>query len=209
MDLLADLAKIKKFLDHAYYAQAEPDTIYLGIDPGLSGAIALLQRRRCCVLDIPVTHGTKKKVRKIKHPQPGGPKTQSYTGSDNWFDDAAILEIFKLLRPCREHIVVSLEIALPSVSKSRAGNTTLTAYRAGAGWNMWPLFLKSKGIQVYQTNPSAWKKTMGLVGKDKEASRALALSLYPKADVKLVKHHDRAEALLLAHYLKFKLEGGK
>lgn len=192
----------------AYVATQDPaETLYLGIDPGLTGAIALICRRRCCVVDIPVITSTKTKTRTLKQPVPGGPKTQRYQGSANWFDDAAILDLFRLLRPVRSQIVVALEIAQVTLGGSRAGNTPLTAYRTGASWNMWPLFLMSKGYPVHQFRPSVWKKQMGLEGKDKEASRARALQLYPRADLLRKRDHDRAEALLLAHHLKRQLEG--
>lgn len=190
-------------------AKGLPDTIYLGIDPGLRGALALLQKRRTLVFDMPVIRAVKSKTRKLKNPQPGGPKTQRYKGSDDSFDDAAILRIFRLLRPFKEQIVVALEKALvQGRGGARESNTPLTAWRTGAGWGMWPLFLKSKGFQVHSLVPVAWKKKAGLTGKDKEASRALALSLYPKADVTRKKDHDRAEALLMAHFLRIELEGG-
>jgi hypothetical protein len=47
--------------------------------------------------------------------------------------------------------------------------------------------------------PGIWKRTLAL-GKDKEASRLRAMQLYPGADLRLKKHHGRAEALLLASY---------
>ena len=43
------------------------------------------------------------------------------------------------------------------------------------------------------------KRTLAL-GKDKEASRLRAMQLYPGADLRLKKHHGRAESLLLACY---------
>ncbi len=41
---------------------------------------------------------------------------------------------------------------------------------------------------------------LGLRWKDKEASRLRAQQLFPSADLRLKKHHGRAEALLLAAY---------
>lgn len=51
-------------------------------------------------------------------------------------------------------------------------------------------------------SPLKWKRALGLIGKDKEASRAKALKLYPTlADMlKRKMDHNRAEAVLLAHW---------
>jgi crossover junction endodeoxyribonuclease RuvC len=67
---------------------------------------------------------------------------------------------------------------------------------------MWPLFLASKGSYVEEVVPTVWKKAMGLAGKDKEAARLKACGLFPHAGLSLKKDHNRAEALLLADYLR-------
>lgn len=48
-------------------------------------------------------------------------------------------------------------------------------------------------------DPNSWKRSLGLLGQDKGASIDLALKFYPDADIRLKKHHNRAEALLLAN----------
>jgi hypothetical protein len=49
-------------------------------------------------------------------------------------------------------------------------------------------------------NPRDWKKIYGL-GTDKDASRATAVRLYPNAPVSRVKDHNRAESILIGHWL--------
>lgn len=53
--------------------------------------------------------------------------------------------------------------------------------------------------------PVEWKRRMGLMGKSKEASRRLAIELWPQhADsFRLVKHDGRAEAALIARSYAF------
>jgi crossover junction endodeoxyribonuclease RuvC len=56
-------------------------------------------------------------------------------------------------------------------------------------------------VPVHLVTPSVWKRGMGLIGADKEASRALALRLFPQVtglDRKM--DHGRAEALLMGHW---------
>jgi hypothetical protein len=55
-------------------------------------------------------------------------------------------------------------------------------------------------LPLHRVSPSAWKSKMGLRGKSKDASRHLASELWPGVEFKLVKHHNRAEAALIARY---------
>ncbi|MDO8605136.1 MAG: hypothetical protein Q7R40_01240, partial [Phaeospirillum sp.] len=58
--------------------------------------------------------------------------------------------------------------------------------------------------------PGVWKRTLGLLKADKAASRARAVELYPEVAGRLtrVKDHGRAEALLLAEWLRRSRAGG-
>jgi len=62
------------------------------------------------------------------------------------------------------------------------------------------------GWRVERPTPQAWMKVMfaGRQKRAKDASRALVCELWPKAHelVKLVKHHNRAEAILIAEWLR-------
>jgi len=59
----------------------------------------------------------------------------------------------------------------------------------------------SIGLITYMdVTPAKWKKHFGL-SSEKEQSRAMASKMFPEAALHLKKHHDRAEALLLARYL--------
>lgn len=53
---------------------------------------------------------------------------------------------------------------------------------------------------LVRVRPQDWKKTMGLIRKDKDASRGLARELWPHMadEFKLKKHDGRAEAALIA-----------
>lgn len=65
--------------------------------------------------------------------------------------------------------------------------------------------LAAQMVAIRLVTPSEWKRGMK-VGSDKEACRALAIRMYPKVEgLYLKKHHGRAEALLLGHYV---LKGG-
>ena len=53
---------------------------------------------------------------------------------------------------------------------------------------------------VHFVTPQVWKKHWGLIKAPKAASLAMARAAWPAAPLKLVKHHGRAEALLMAAY---------
>jgi hypothetical protein len=61
------------------------------------------------------------------------------------------------------------------------------------------------GVELVR--PQKWKKEMGL-SSDKNLSLEMARDLWPDAPIKLKKHADRAEALLLAEYLRRQLFEG-
>lgn len=67
------------------------------------------------------------------------------------------------------------------------------AIEATAALTRYPLVLVS---------PQKWKKHHDLIGKDKNASLDMARELFPDAELRLKKHHNRAEALMIALWLK-------
>lgn len=67
--------------------------------------------------------------------------------------------------------------------------------------------LAANEVPTHLVAPGVWKKFFGLHGPDKEASRALAIRLYPGlAGLERKRDQNRAEALLIARW--FKLGGG-
>ncbi len=186
--------------------------IICGIDPGGDGAIGFLCARHYAVVDIPVQKTSIKRTRRlsVQDAKLTGHKTKTIDGKTTIFDLHGIIALFKLLYPHRDFITIGLEQAKVKVAgkvkpfgkNAMTGGTALTGYKVGLGFGMWPLFLASKRFAVDIIEPSVWKQAMGLAGKDKNASRSKALSLFPDADIKLVKYHNRAEALLLCEYLR-------
>jgi hypothetical protein len=72
-------------------------------------------------------------------------------------------------------------------------------FTIGLGYGLWIGLLTTLQLPYTPIRPGIWKRSLAL-GKDKEASRLRAMQLYPGADLRLKKHHGRAEALLLASY---------
>jgi len=183
------------------------DVVYVGIDPGVGGAIAFVCGPHYRVLDMPAYKVGRVYQRKIKKEDliPGGPKTRTIHGETSYFDLPMIVAVFKALKAVRQRVCVCVEIAQPMI-KGKGSANIRTAHLVGVGFGMWPLFLQSKnyGYGREEVDPSDWKKAMGLLGKDKNASRKKAQALFPKAPLARKEDHGRAEALLLAEYARRK-----
>jgi crossover junction endodeoxyribonuclease RuvC len=72
-------------------------------------------------------------------------------------------------------------------------------FTVGVGFGLWLGIRAALQLPHTRVRPHVWKKALGL-SKDKEQARLRAQQLYPAADLRLRKHHGRAEALLLAVY---------
>ena len=166
--------------------------LYVGIDPGASGAIGFVVSShsdliRYHVMDIPTF-----KVSRTGKTKGGKAKTKTVP------DNAAIIAIFKPFEPYADRVRVCLEMGVVQV-KGR-GASAYNGFRVGCNYGCWPLFLQSLGFRLHVVMPGVWKKEFKLAGKEKEDSRQLALQWFPKADLQNKGHHDRAEALLLSDY---------
>ena len=79
------------------------------------------------------------------------------------------------------------------------GQGVRSMFTCGYGYGLWLGILAALQMPYTPIRPVVWKKALGL-GKDKEAARLRAQQLFPSADLRLRKHHGRAESLLLPHY---------
>jgi hypothetical protein len=91
------------------------------------------------------------------------------------------------------HVCIEEAQAMP-------GQGVRSMFTTGLGFGLWLGILAALQIPYTRVRPSDWKKALGLLGKDKEASRLRAQQLFPGADVRLKQHYGRAETLLLAQY---------
>lgn len=136
----------------------------VGIDPGVTGAMAVIDGTHYDVADLPVV--------------------------DGFVDGSLVRDALIAWNPD----VVWLE-KTHTMPKGGQANFS-SGYSQGALRTA----VQSLDIPLELVLPTAWKKTQGLIGKDKEASLALARNLFPAMDLHLKKHHDRAEALLIARH---------
>ena len=152
--------------------RGEMNTVFVGIDPGKTGAVAIINGDEVWAVDLAYI-GTEVDVRALQCGLSAIPR-----GS-----------------------IVGLEYQAPFSMPGRTMGAT-SAFALGEGYGMLKGFCLSSGFRLLLPRPAAWKKHFGLTGKDKEASRQLANQLFPGVDLHLKKHHGRAEALLLAEWAR-------
>jgi crossover junction endodeoxyribonuclease RuvC len=87
---------------------------------------------------------------------------------------------------------------------SRPGQGVRSVFSFGQSYGVAIGVLGAMGVSLRRVAPSTWKKTFGLIGRDKDASRAEAIRLFPKAAPLLARKKDdgRAESILLAEHLR-------
>ena len=158
--------------------------IFCGVDPGVTGAIALLQSGELLeCADLPT--------------EPTGTSGQV----KRWLDANALDMLLAEWSARHEfekesvHGVIERAIPMPQMP-STTNASTFDSFGVCRG------ALSGWLDEVVYIEPRIWKKTFGLA-KDKAQSIRTALALYPDAEkfLKLQKSHNRAEAILLAHWL--------
>jgi hypothetical protein len=150
---------------------------FVGIDPGLTGAVAVLCGEKAEVYDIPTI---KKGDGAVKYE----------------IDPAGLGRVLRFGIVNSDKVVAALERV-----NSMPGQAASSTFSLGDSFGVCRAVLSLTNLPLMYVTPMAWKKYFKLT-KDKEEARALAIKRYPQVELHLKKHIDRAEALLIATYLK-------
>jgi crossover junction endodeoxyribonuclease RuvC len=151
--------------------------ITIGIDPGLSGAIAVLRDGQyVAVEDMPtVAKGS------------GSVKSE--------VDPAGLIALLRRHIPADEAVAAALERV-----NAMPGQGSSSIFSLGDSFGCARSALAACRLELAYVTPAQWKKHFKLPA-DKELSRALAVRMFPGAPLHLKKYVDRAEALLIARWL--------
>jgi crossover junction endodeoxyribonuclease RuvC len=154
------------------------ERIYIGIDPGKAGCLAVLGDGEPVWYNAPVVKA------KRGH-------------------DYLPAEMRGLLQPYAGRAVAVLEEAqVPRLARDVGTGNITSAYQIGFGFGLWVMALTALEVPYEIIRPDAWKRAMAIpAGSDKEASRAKAQALFPEVAERLRKgkcRPDVCEALLLA-----------
>ena len=150
----------------------------IGIDPGLSGAIAILENNKVLnIFDIPVMTEGKKNKRQL--------------------NSALLVNLL------RENIDKEEEVAVVVEQVNAMPGQGVTSM-----FNFGQTFGAIKGIcaalefPIYFVRPSKWKKYFELINSSKDSSRTKAIEMYPKLSNQLAKKKDvnKSDAILIARY---------
>lgn len=152
----------------------------VGIDPGLSGAITLVdnKQRLLEVHDMPVMEKT--------------------YGKGKMVNAVLLSDLIDNLIHRAGHL---LTFHLEQVS-SMPGQGVASTFTFGRSLGIVEGVIGCKKQPLIYVHSKTWKKPFGLIGKDKDAARTVAISLYPQySDIfKRKKDVGRADSLLIAIY---------
>jgi crossover junction endodeoxyribonuclease RuvC len=152
--------------------------IVIGIDPGLSGAIAMMTADSIRVTDIPTN---------LKGGGSGKVKNEvNASGFALWLRETVDGQGDEVL------VVIERVSSMPGqgVASMLSLGDTVGAIRG---------VVAAKGYPIAWVTPAKWKRHYGL-GSDKELARARAIEMYPSVDLSRKKDHNKAEAMLIAKY---------
>ena len=155
----------------------------IGIDPGVTGAIAFVKDftfDRLDVQDMPVMAGTGKR--------------QQVNGA----------ELTKIFRQAHQDYATvkkpeNITVYIEQVS-AMPGQGVSSMFNFGMSYGVVLGVVTALGYSVHLVTPQSWKKRAGLIGKEKDAARTKAQLLYPGADLGRKKDIGRADALLIARF---------
>lgn len=154
--------------------------VFIGVDPGITGAIAVISDSQPVVFDIPTIHDDKNR---------------------SAIDPVALKTmLLNAIAPARAELCV----CVLEKAQSMPRDGTVGAFRYGVTYGIIKTALLLSGFTVIETPSNSWRPKLVGKGADKEASRAMALERYPQLADSLSrkKDHNRAEAVLLADYAR-------
>lgn len=165
--------------------------IIIGIDPGFSGAIAVIpDNAPAQIYSMPIITETKRRTRKPKKPL----KRRRRLTKRRLDLDFLITRLSLYLN---RDVRVFIEKSQPMPSQGTAGiGNYMKSYGQIIG------ILHTLGLPYNEVSPVVWKKSLGIPkGSDKSASIAMANQLFPYIDIPSSKD-GYADAILIAQYGK-------
>ncbi|MBA1339544.1 MAG: crossover junction endodeoxyribonuclease RuvC [Pelagibacterales bacterium] len=150
----------------------------IGIDPGLSGAIAVLEDNKIKeIFDMPVMADGKKNKRQL--------------------NSAHLVKLIKdNIKDIDETVMVVEQVnAMP-------GQGVTSMFNFGQTFGAIKGICAAIGLPIYFVRPAKWKKHFELINASKDASRTKAIEMYPNFSEKLSKKKDvnKSDAILIARY---------
>ena len=158
----------------------------IGIDPGLSGAIAVLEDNKVLgIYDMPVMTEGKKSKRQLNSAQLVSIIKQNVSNNDELA------------------IVVEQVNAMP-------GQGVTSMFNFGQTFGAIKGVCAALELPIFFVRPTKWKKYFDLINSQKDSSRVKAIEMFPRFSSMLSKKKDsnKADAILIAsfYYETYKFE---
>ena len=152
--------------------------IIFGIDPGVSGAISVLENKKVIeVFEMPTMIDGKKNKKQVN----GSQVTNIIKGR---------------LKDNKEVIVVVEHVnAMP-------GQGVTSMFNFGQSFGVIKGICAALSLPIYFVRPTKWKKYFNLIKTNKDASRTKVIEVYPEISSQLSRKKDanKADAILIARY---------
>ena len=150
----------------------------IGIDPGLSGAIAVLEDIKVLSLfEMPVMAEGKKNKRQL--------------------NSAQLVNIIKENTNEDEEVAVIVEQV-----NAMPGQGVTSMFNFGQTFGAIKGVCAALGLPIFFVRPSKWKKYFELINSSKDASRTKVIEMYPSFSKQLAKKKDvnKSDAILIARF---------
>ena len=153
----------------------------IGIDPGLSGAIAILENNKVLSLfDVPVMSEGKKNKRQL--------------------NSAQLVSLLKENISSDEEVAVVVEQV-----NAMPGQGVTSMFNFGQTFGAIKGVCAALALPIFFVRPSKWKKHFELINSSKDSSRTKAIEM-PKLSNQLTKKDvNKSDAILIARYSETKL----
>ncbi len=152
--------------------------IIIGIDPGINGAISVVENKKILeVYDTPTMIDGKKNKRQI--------------------NSAQVTNIIKERQKNNNEVIVVVEQV-----NAMPGQGVTSMFNFGQSFGVIKGICAALNLPIYFVRPSKWKKHFNLIKTNKDASRTKVIEVYPEISSKLHRKKDsnRADAILIALY---------
>ena len=152
--------------------------IIIGIDPGITGAISVLENKKVIeIYDTPTMIEGKKNKRQV--------------------NGAQVTHIIKERINNNKEVVVVVEQV-----NAMPGQGVTSMFNFGQSFGVIKGICSALNLPIYFVRPSKWKKHFNLIKTNKDASRTKVIEVYPEISNKLARKKDsnKADAILIARY---------
>ena len=150
----------------------------IGIDPGLSGALAILSNNQVeSIIEMPVMAEGKKNKRQL--------------------NSAQLVKLLKDKINTKEETIVVVEQV-----NAMPGQGVTSMFNFGQSFGVLKGICSAMQLPVYFVRPAKWKKYFNLINSEKDASRTRAIEIFPYFSLQLSKKKDsnKADAILIASF---------